>query len=225
MKSYQNQKIKISDTEEYEGHTYLRTYKPTNYANVVTGVTYENQTFPNTKPDIAVLAPTEYMLIGTSLGKVKLVTFKEVEGSRRTVNSFEQYWKNNPTVKNIVGDTPPEADNTTLTGKGWHRYQAWAYAAKWSADNPKDKTLAESNYWFQTINMGTGEFAFEEVSLEPQVILLDKHGWEIMRIPLDQTEKLKEYNSPMVERYHWYPKATKQLTNRCTPFSQTFSLT
>ena len=208
VKSYQNQKIKISDTE-YEGHTYLRTYKPTDYANVVTGVTYENQTFPNTKPDIAVLAPTEYMLIGTSLGKVKLVTFKEVEGSRRTVNSFEQYWKNNPTVKNIVGgDTPPEADNTTLTGKGWHRYQAWAYAANW-ADNPKDKTLAEFNHWFQTISMGTGEFIFEEVSLEPQVILLDKHGWEIMRIPLDQTEKLKEYNSPMVERYHWYPKATK----------------
>lgn len=214
VKSYQNQKIKISDTdtEEYEGHTYLRTYKPNETVGVVTSVSYENPTYsvayntvmPHSRENGN---PTEYMLIGTSLGKVKLVTFKEVEGSRRTVNSFEQYWKNNPTVKNIVGgDTPPEADNTTLTGKGWHCYEAWAYSAPWGESA---KGLANGNHWFQTISMGTGEFAFEEVSLEPQVILLDKHGWEIMRIPLDQTEKLKEYNSPMVERYHWYPKATK----------------
>jgi hypothetical protein len=69
--------------------------------------------------------------------------------------------------------------------------------------------------------MGTGEFTFEEVSLEPQVILLDNHGWEIVRIPMYRdfgketqtinTSELSKYDSPMVETngYHWYPKAAK----------------
>jgi len=214
IKSYQNQKIKISDSEEYEGHTYLRTYKPTDYANVVTSVSYENPTYSAAHNSIMSKErvngdPTEYMLIGTSLDKVKLVTLNEVDGLRRTVNTFEQYWKNNPTVKSLVGgDDVPAADNTTLTEKGWHRFTSWAYSVSWN-DATNTKKLESGPHWYQTISMNTGEFTFEEVSLKPQVILLDKHGWEIMRTPLDQPDKLKEYNSPMVERYHWYPKSSK----------------
>ncbi len=227
IKSYQNQKIKISDSEEYEGHTYLRTYKPTDYANVVTSVSYENPTYSAAYSSIMPTErvngdPTEYMLIGTSLDKVKLVTLNEVDGSRRTVNTFEQYWKNTPTAYNFLKDAGytitegkdvnsdlTDAENTVLTNRGWHKLKAWAYAADWSSDPKYTKRLANGNHWFQTISMNTGEFTFEEVSLKPQVILLDKHGWEIMRTPLDQPDKLKEYNSPMVERYHWYPKFSK----------------
>jgi hypothetical protein len=67
--------------------------------------------------------------------------------------------------------------------------------------------------------MGSGEFVFEEVSLEPQVILLDNHGWEIARVPLYTNYKeagqavntagLNAYNSPMVEQYHWYSTSVK----------------
>ena len=211
VKSYQNQKIKISDTEEYEGHTYLRTYKPNETVGVVTSVSYENPTYSAAYNTVMPHSrengnPTEYMLIGTSLGKVKLITYNKIGDERYTVDKFEQYWKNNPTVKTQAGKDNPDADDATMAALNWHRYEAWAYSAPWGESA---KGLANGNHWFQTISMGTGEFIFEEVSLEPQVILLDKHGWEIMRIPLDQTEKLKEYNSPMVERYHWYPKATK----------------
>ena len=52
-------------------------------------------------------------------------------------------------------------------------------------------------------------FTVEEVSLAPQVILLDQHGWEIMRTPLTDVTTLRKYDSPMVERYHWYPTADK----------------
>ena len=213
VKSYQNQKIKISDTEEYEGHTYLRTYKPNETVGVVTSVSYENPTYSAAYNTVMPHSrengnPTEYMLIGTSLGKVKLVTYNKIGDERYTVDKFEQYWKNNPTVKTQAGKANPDADDATMAALNWHCYEAWAYSAPWDK-SASAKGLANGNHWFQTISMGTGEFIFEEVSLEPQVILLDKHGWEIMRIPLDQTEKLKEYNSPMVERYHWYPKATK----------------
>ena len=60
-----------------------------------------------------------------------------------------------------------------------------------------------------TVAGSQGEFEFVETSLEPQVILLDKHGWEIMRKPLSQTDELRKYDSPMVKEYHWYPTATK----------------
>ena len=233
IKSFQDHTLKYKDPNDdtkditTHGSAYLRTYKPTDYANVVTSVSYWNNEYHTAKPAIMPGeyvngTPTEYMLIGTSLDKVKLVTLEEVEGERRTVNSFEQYWKNTPTAYNIlkeagytieegqdVNSNLTDAQNTVLTGQGWHKVNAWANAADWSSNPKYTKKLAEGNHWFQTISMGTGEFAFEEVSLAPQVILLDKHGWEIMRTPLSDAAALKKYDSPMVEEYHWYPKASK----------------
>ena len=57
--------------------------------------------------------------------------------------------------------------------------------------------------------MGDGAFTVEAVDLQPQVILLDNHGWEIMRVPLSDTETLRKYDSPMVAEYQWYPTASK----------------
>ncbi len=223
IKSNQNQTVKDKKNNEdynYPGNTYLRTYKPDGYGSVVTGVAYENKeyntAYPAKMPTPMVNGePTEYMILGTSLQDMQLMTFNKVEGERRIVNTFEQYWKNNPTVTALVG-VDPAVDNSTLTGMGWHRYKAWAFAAEWGG-NPKEKSIKEDNHWFQTINMGDGKFTLEAVDLVPQVILLDQHGWEIMRTPMYtdadfnvvNADGLRKYNSPMVEEYHWYPKATK----------------
>ena len=257
VKSYQEQLIKAQKGAESEhkfiGHNYLRTYKPEGYASVVTGVSYENaeynQYYSGIMPASRVDGnPTEYMLTGTSLNKVKLVTLDAIDdgttNERRTVNSFEQYWKTFDTVKkNMYGiSSTDESEPATIpadakakygssTSKllrdslediGWHSYSKWTYAKRWNgrnADGELKKGLESIEHWFQTIDMGSGEFVFEEVSLEPQVILLDNHGWEIARVPLYTNYKeagqavntagLNAYNSPMVEQYHWYSTSVK----------------
>ena len=212
VKSHQNHTIKAtkgSDTEyKFPGNSYLQTYKPSDYAGVITNIAYENKEYNQYYPDVMTSSmvngqPTEYMILGTSLQNMTLKTFNEVENERRTVNSFEQYWKNNPTVANL---SPVPTD--------WHQFTSWAYSAPVGNDN---KRLKEEKHWYQTISMGTGEFAVEEVSLTPQVILLDQHGWEVLRVPMYtdndfnevNTEALRKYNSPMVYEYHWYPQADK----------------
>ena len=222
VKSHQDHVVKDKDLDDNtkdknygEGHSYLQTYKPSDYASVITNIAYENvpysEAYPakmmvNGQPTSMVNGqPTEYMILGTSLLSMTLKTFNEVEGERRIVDSFEQYWKNNPTVETLVNATNPAADNATLTGMGWHQFTSWAYSAPWGGGS---KALAEGKHWYQTISMGS-EFTVEEVSLEPQVILLDQHGWEVMRVPLSDTETLRKYDSPMVQTYHWYPTAEK----------------
>ncbi len=209
IKSNQNQSIKVTKNNvetSYPGASYLRTYKPNNDVGVITGVAYENTTYPDSKPDFSALSPTEYMILGTSLDNMILMSFNEIEGARQIVSAFEQYWKNSPTVETIAGTANPDANNSTLTGRNWHRYQQWAFSAPWGGGS---KELALNDHWFQTISMGTGEnagkFAIEEVNLAPQVILIDQHGWEIMRTPLSDLETLRKYDSPMVDTYYWYP--------------------
>ena len=228
IKSYQNHTVKnkidkndvnSGDKNYGPGSSYLQTYKPSDYASVITNIAYENENYSsayNEKMPTSIVngQPTEYMILGTSIQNMTLKTFNEVEGERRTVNSFEQYWKNNPTVKTLAGVANPAADNATLTEMGWHQFTSWAYSAPW--DN-STKGLAEGTHWYQTISMGSGNFTVEEVSLTPQVILLDQHGWEIMRMPMYtdndftvvNTEGLSKYNSPMVSEYQWYPSAAK----------------
>ena len=224
VKSYQNQLIKDKkgDENEYKfpGNTYLQTYKPEGYNEVITSIAYENeeysQLYSETMPTSIVNgSPTEYMILGTTLQNLTLKTVNEVEGERRVVNSFEQYWKNSPTVEGLVGANP-NADNTTLTGKGWHQFQSLAYSAPWGGGS---KALATGAHWYQTISMGNGEFTVEEVSLAPVLILLDQHGWEVVRVVLphgpDDPERaarytaLRKYSSPMVKTYHYYRTATK----------------
>ena len=237
FKSYQNHTVKDKDLEDSTkdinygtGSSYLQTYKPSGYASVVTNIAYENvayhDAYSSKMPAPMVNgAPTEYMILGTSLLDMKLKTFYKVDvngdgdtdddgDERKVVNTFEQYWKNNPTVKSLVGgDDVPAADNTTLTEKGWHRFTSWAYSAPWGGGS---KTLHEETHWYQTISMGSGQFTFEEVSLAPQVILLDQHGWEVVRVPMYTdaaltvvNPELSKFNSPMVAEYQWYPKAEK----------------
>ena len=127
----------------------------------------------------------------------------------------------------ISGDN--DAYRTALTGFGWHAYKAWANAKYWNGYNGvnpngdkgdyKTKGYEYIEHWFQTINMGNGAFDFVEISIDPALILIDNHGWEIMRkpIPTSDSDKqkdsklaaIRQYDSPMVKAYHFYKKGYK----------------
>ena len=230
----------MSHSAQASSHNFFRTYV-VNYGgsnHVVTGVTTKNENVDNTHAN---QLPTEYMVLSAPNGRYKLVTVEEIaldingdgdygdegEGTaRRTVNTFEQYWKNNPTIQTLLGDAKvtvsesEEDDGIELTTvqqnilpNYWHSYKAWANAApwvSWSEDGKTGKLYHNKYHWFQTIDMGaTGEFTFVAQSIDPEVILLDQHGWEIMRTPLSEAAALRMYDSPMVEEYQWYPTAAK----------------
>ena len=243
FESEQNQKIKVSDDNFINGRAYLRTYKPTDYESVVTGaITKHTQVIERNTSENTNDVPTEYMILGTSISNMTLMTFEEIDNSRQKVTSFEMYWKNNPTANNVLSAaqktqvsggeyaTLSSDQQTTLEAahegadykKGsWHSYDSWGYSKPWTkrADESTNQQLIYAKHWFETISMSDGEFTVEEVQLTPQVILLDQHGWEVMRTPLynnygDESQTinisgLSKYNSPMVQTYYWYPTATK----------------
>ena len=232
VKSYSNQSTKVGDVTT-NGNTYLYTYKPSEDVGVTTGVISDHS--------VVTEQPTEYMLIGSSVAHMKLKTRYEVEGQRRIVDRFEHYWKNNPLANKLLKDggedrvTANEEDVTltaaqrsflesaqpALNKDAWHSYEAWAYAAPWAqrTDGSVNKRLEKKEHWFQTVGMGTGDFTVEAVELAPVLILLDQHGWEIVRIVLphgpDDPDRaaryaaLHQYNSPMVERYHYWKTGEK----------------
>ena len=257
ISSYQTQtNYKVSDTDTRNFHSYLRTYQPEGYGAVVTGVTNNNPlAHGGSEGDAAVTAlpkGTEYMLLGSSLSSMKLVTCDKIsldinrdgdttdEGEgieRRTVNSFEQYWKNNPTVqgklttkvttvgRDVVLNPTQKSEVEAL---GWHVYKAWANSAPWVHNHDEattggapttSKKFLEEEHVFQTIGMGDGSFRLVPTEIKPMLILLDQHGWEIVRLPLpsgptDPKRKeiyanIHKYSSPMVARYHFWKTGSK----------------
>ncbi len=213
---------------------YFRTYQPKGYGHIVTGAITKHTCVTSAPAGVgdATAVPTEYMVLGTSLSQCRLMTVDDValdlnedgdtndpgeSNERRTVTSFEQYWKNNPTVKGEAGVKEPAADNAKLAALGWHRYKAWAHCDPWDS---KGKTYKYEDHWFQTITMGE-TFEIEEMTIDPVLILLDQHGWEIMRKPIPskytvpQAEKdakyaaIRPYDSPMVKAYHFWHTGKK----------------
>ena len=109
-----------------------------------------------------------------------------------------------------------------VNGWFWHSYDVIANATRWNGYNDKSdghekKCVEKREHWFQTFDMGDGAFDIEDANIPPVLILLDRHGWEIMRRPLPTTaypegNELKDlmvFDSPMVEKYHFYSNATK----------------
>ena len=222
--------ITHNDIDQY---TYLQTY----------AVHFEQDDDPNTKHIVTGGCmsaidgtPTEYMILGTQ-GNYQLVTTNLIEGERRTVNSLEQYWKTYDVVKKVVlGISPstndyeaswvvptdPDSYRTALVARGWHSYEVYANATRWNGYNDKEdgyekKVVEKLEHWFQTFDMGNGAFDIENANIPPVLILLDRHGWEIMRRPLptstypygDELDDLRAYDSPMVKEYHFFNNATK----------------
>ena len=230
----------MSHQSQASSHNFFRTYV-VNYDgsdHLVTGVTTKHKAATD-----AGELPTEYRILRGALNsatgkyRCKLETVNKIlfdsENACRTVNSFEQYWKNNPTVQNQLAAghkvTAKEtfSDNLNVAPayrselpSEWHTYKAFANAApwvEWKTDSTgSGKKYIDKDHWFQTVNMGS-DFDLESVELQPQVILLDNHGWEIMRMSMYTDSKmtvintaaLKAFDSPMVEQYHWYPTASK----------------
>lgn len=242
IRSRQSESYPYTNPSEY--NAYFATYQPTGYSEVVTTLTW---------PGISGIDATEYMVLGNE-GQYQLVTTNEINGSRYTVNSFEQYWKTWDTIrKKVYGDKDATADpndsitiprltkakfgsststllRDSLVAAGWHCYENWAYAKRWNGYNngynstdgtPKaSKGWEKVEHWYQTVSMGEGYFDFVETSITPVLILLDQHGWEIMRKPLPSSptdpqkeakyEVIRPYNSPMVKEYAFWATAKKR---------------
>lgn len=169
------------------------------------------------------------------------------EDGRLVVKAFEQYWKTYDTVKNkllknILEDkdkgADPEGATTVpvnpasyrelLTGTdpgeyGFHSYNYWAYAKRFNGyniDGKASKGWEQIEHWYQTVNMGEGYFDFVPTVIAPVLILLDQHGWEIMRKPLPYSDQdprkeqkkdvLRTYDSPMVKEYYYWSSAKKR---------------
>ncbi len=105
----------------------------------------------------------------------------------------------------------------------FHSYQKMANAKRWNGYNAageKKKGWESREHWFQTVNMGSGYFDLIPTTISPAMILLDQHGWEIMRKPLpysdldpDKEAKkdiLRTYDSPMVKEYIFWASAKKR---------------
>ena len=162
------------------------------------------------------------------------------ENQRQVVNSFEQYWKTYNMVKLVVlgidkstneystdestwvvPDDQREALKTAQPD--WHSYDAYANATRWNGYNDKSdglekKVVEKLEHWFQTFEMGNGAFDIISADIPPVLVLLDRHGWEIMRKPLpksstypygEELDALRAYDSPMVKEYKFYSNATK----------------
>ena len=107
---------------------------------------------------------------------------------------------------------------------GWHSYEQWAYAIRWNdynkAGDENKKGWEALEHWYQTVNMGEGYFDFVPTTIDPVLILLDQHGWEVMRKPLPSSptdpdkaakyDAIRPYDSPMVKEYHFWTKTSKR---------------
>jgi len=216
----------------YAVHFHQDTGEDADKLRIVTG---------GTLPGPASAEPTEYMVLGTP-GNYRLMTTKAISDGnttvRRNVTSLEQYWKTYNMIKlNVLGvlsstddfddvwEVPetPSSYRTTLTDMGWHSYDAYANATRWNGYNDKTnghekKVVEKLEHWFQTFDMGTGTFDIESADIPPVLVLLDRHGWEIMRRPLppnatypegEELAELRVYDSPLVDKYYFYSNATK----------------
>ena len=199
-----NQKSGDVQTNYY---SYLRTY----YNNAISPaqiVTNNVTDDPATKDGDTQILPTEYMLLagnGTD-GAYKLMTVDPISDGttteRRTVTSLEQYWRTYPTAQNVTDKS------------AWHQYSHYV-----NAKPTKDgkKVYENVSHWFQTIELGDGSLDIVETNIDGVLVLLDNHGWEIMRHPIVQhtapdyngvKEALKKYDSPMVATYKFYATRT-----------------
>lgn len=113
-----------------------------------------------------------------------------------------------------------------VDGCSWHSYEAIATAIRWNgysdksgSDGYEKKKVERLQHWYQTFDMGNGEFDIENANIPSVLVLLDRHGWEIMRKPIptgsDDPETatklaaLRAYDSPMVKEYKFYSNADK----------------
>lgn len=191
--------------------------------------------------------PTEYMLLGTT-HSYKLVTTNEITaagvvdhatyGKRRPVKDFLQYWKTYETISR-KGVTPKNgtalrydvfqdqranpysffsAEN--VDAHPVYKFDAWQNARPITPSEPTKSNSKKYEYtyhYYQKISLNE-DFDLVEHSIDGILVLLDKHGWEIMRKPMAKTgdankasrdAAIRQFDSPMVKTYHFWSTATK----------------
>lgn len=243
-------KIVSRQTETFnsrENNAYFSTYQPDGYGKVVTTLTWPgiysgNDVAPVT--EYMVLGNTgQYQLVTTNEINGSRYVVNSFEQYWKTFDTIRKkiYGDN---ISNSAADPedPDVVPNDVLQTKnapegsktlraylqqdlGWHSYDRWAYAKRWDGCNAADppaqsKGWEKIEHWFQTVSMGEGYFDFVETKIDPVLILLDQHGWEVMRKPLpsspDDPEKaakydaIRPYNSPMVKEYAFWATAKKR---------------
>lgn len=240
--SSRQQEIYPTGSENYY-NAYFRTYKPSGYSEVVTTLAWPGISGEQGTEYMVLGSAGQFRLLTSDAINDGTTT------ERRAVNSFEQYWKTWNTIRlKVLGDKNAEAkqsdpntvpatpaaptaaeaskDNRTYLTEvmGWHSYENWAYGIRWNdynKDGEKNKKGWESiEHWYQTINMGEGYFDFVKTSIDPVLILLDQHGWEVMRKPLpsspddpykyEKYDAIRPYDSPMVKEYYFWTKTSKR---------------
>ena len=233
-----------------ELRAYFCTYQPTGYNQVVTGLVWPSISGIQGTEYMIIGATGHYRLVTADSVSLDADHNGTPESRQRyTVTSFEQYWKTYDTVRRkilkqgatdypadpdepqtvpatpyVVGDDRYTSNRTYLTDEmNFHNYNKWAYAKRWNGYNSSGKTSKgweEIEHWFQTVEMGEGIFDLVPIDINPVLILLDQHGWEIMRKPLptspdDDTkdtkyDAIRPYDSPMVKEYYFWTKASKR---------------
>ena len=234
----------VDKNGEKNYYSYFRTYYEPNYygsgsGKIITANVSDDPRVWDTEKNLkdanekvyanAQAVATEYMLLGTT-GNYKLLTVNPVDDGdgntandeRQYVHSFEQYWKTWDTVRRWNDDTKTfdswVANKVTSALTDYHAYQTWAFARPDQLEQGAKRYAYETHY-FQTIEMGE-EFDLEPVTFAPVLVLLDNHGWEVVRHPIpvsSDSESEKEakniffnsYNSPAVKEYRWFTSAKK----------------
>ena len=160
-----------------------------------------------------------YFRIGTSSYEYRKVTVKKVA----TTDPVAPAEYTSDDCSQATWEGPNYVD-----GWIWHSYEEYANAIRWNGYNDKSdgagKRFPEKiEHWYQTFDMGNGAFNVETAVIPPVLILLDRHGWEIMRKPLpdkssypydaERLAVLKAYDSPLVKEYKFYSNASKAYSN------------
>ena len=148
----------------------------------------------------------------------------EISNTTDAFSNDESTWVVPTADDPSTGGVDESTYRATLAARGWHSYAIYANATRWNGYNDKSdghekKCVEKLEHWFQTFEMGNGTFDIESASIPPVLVLLDLHGWEIMRRPLPnistypegdtELAALRAYDSPMVDKYYFYSNATK----------------
>lgn len=247
IKSRQTESYPITNSSEY--NAYFMTYQPDGHNEVITTLGWPGMNSETATEYMVLGSEGQYQLVTTNeIGGSRYVV-DSFEQYWKTWDTIRKKVLGDSSAKENDSDpiTVPETDkdgNPTATAtaagknnrtylseiKGWHHYEKWAYAKRWNGFNngysstegthEKKKGWEKIEHWYQTVKMGQGYFDFVKTDITPVLILLDQHGWEIMRKPLptdpDDPQKdvkyaaIRPYNSPMVKEYAFWATAKKR---------------
>lgn len=229
-----------------ERNAYFATFKPADYTEVVTSLVWPTISGIPATEYMVLGNPGQYQLVTTNEISGSRYVVNSFEQYWKTFDTIRKKIYGDSNAKANSSDPTTIPDTTTVQSGpnkgmsfreylkdnlGWHSYDKWAYAKRWNGYNngygsddgvtpATSKGWEKIEHWFQTVSMGEGYFDFVPTTIDPVLILLDQHGWEVMRKPLPSSptdpqkdakyEAIRPYNSPMVKEYAFWVTAKKR---------------